>query len=223
MTKIDIIDCGIKDYNSVLAMQEQSLTSLQAGSEEEKIFIVEHSPVITLGVRTEKNRLLQDSELIKKAGIGIVSIRRGGGSTAHNPGQIVIYPIINLKKHNLGVSDYVHLLEKIGIEYLETLGVKSEAIKGLPGLWTQNPLNPSNPRLKIASIGVQIKKWITFHGIAININNDLDIFNFIVPCGLDNVTMTSAEKELGRKINLEDSKKTLKTILLKYLDKNDRT
>jgi lipoate-protein ligase B len=215
MTKVDIIDCGIKDYNSVLAIQEQSLASLQTGSEEEKIFIVEHQPVITLGVRTEKNRLLQDSQVIKKAGIEIVSIRRGGGSTAHNPGQIVIYPIINLKKHNLGVSDYVHLLEKIGIEFLDALSVKSETKKGFPGLWVGEK--------KIASIGVQIKKWITFHGIAININNDLSIFNFIVPCGLDNVTMTSAQKELGRKIDLEDSKKNLKKILLKYLEKNDRT
>jgi lipoate-protein ligase B len=212
MAKINIIDCGIKDYNTVLAMQEKALAQLQAGSDEEKIFIVEHSPVITLGVRTEKNKLLKGDEIIKKAGIEIVSIRRGGGSTAHNPGQLVIYPIINLKKHNLGVSDYVHLLEKIGIEFLAALGVKSDTKKGFPGLWVGEK--------KIASIGVQIKKWVTFHGIAININNDLSIFDFIVPCGLDNVTMTSAEKELGRKIDIEETKKILKKILLKYF-KND--
>jgi lipoate-protein ligase B len=247
MVGIEIIDCGIKDYNTVLSMQEQAMAALQAGSGEEKIFIVEHQPVITLGVRNEKNRLLADSAIIKKSGIEIVSIRRGGGSTAHNPGQLVIYPIINLKKHNLGVSDYVHLLEKIGIEFLAALGVKSETKKGFPGLWVDqmkprintnehdnkielsNSVNlcksvsetcSVNPCLKIASIGVQIKKWVTFHGIAININNDLSIFNYIVPCGLDNVTMTSAEKELGKKIDIEESKKTLKTILLKYF-KND--
>jgi lipoate-protein ligase B len=121
MVGIEIIDCGIKDYNTVLSMQEQAMAALQTGSGEEKIFIVEHQPVITLGVRNEKNRLLADSAIIKKSGIEIVSIRRGGGSTAHNPGQLVIYPIINLKKHNLGVSDYVHLLEKIGIEFLAAL------------------------------------------------------------------------------------------------------
>lgn len=208
MINVDIIDCGLKDYNSCLQMQHRALESLQTGYDEEKIFIVEHPPVITLGARTSSNKLLKDSESIKKAGIEIVQIRRGGGSTAHNPGQIVIYPIINLKKHNLGVSDYVHLLEKIGIEFLEALGVKSETKKGFPGLW--------GGEKKIASIGVQIKKWITFHGIAININNDLSIFDYIVPCGLDNVTMTSAEKELGKKINLEDSKEILKQILLKY-------
>jgi len=247
MVGIEIIDCGIKDYNTVLSMQEQAMAALQTGSGEEKIFIVEHQPVITLGVRNEKNRLLADSAIIKKSGIEIVSIRRGGGSTAHNPGQLVIYPIINLKKHNLGVSDYVHLLEKIGIEFLAALGVKSETKKGFPGLWVDqmkprintnkhdnkiefsNSVNwckavsetcSVNPYLKIASIGVQIKKWVTFHGIAININNDLSIFNYIVPCGLDNVTVTSAEKELGKKIDIDESKKILKTILLKYF-KND--
>ncbi|MEN6385491.1 MAG: lipoyl(octanoyl) transferase LipB [Phycisphaerales bacterium] len=209
MTNLNIIDCGIKDYNTVLAMQEQAMAALQAGGGEEKIFIVEHLPVITLGVRTEKNRLLAENEVIKKAGIEIVEIRRGGGVTAHNPGQIVIYPIINLKNHNLGVSDYVHLLEKIGIEFLEILGVKSQTLKGFPGLWVGE--------MKIASIGVQVKKWITFHGIAININNDLSIFDYIVPCGLDNVRMTSAEKQVGRKIDIEESKKKLSNILLKYL------
>ncbi len=208
MTKFDIIDCGIKNYSAILSMQEQALAELQTEGDGERIFIVEHEPVITLGVRTEKNKLLKDSGIIKKSGIEIVPIRRGGGSTAHNPGQLVIYPIINLKHHNLGVSDYVHLLEKMGIEFLETLGVKSETKNGFPGLWVGE--------LKIASIGVQIKKWVTFHGIAININNDLSIFDFIVPCGLDNVTMTSAEKELGRKIDIGETKKTLKTILLRY-------
>ncbi|OQA00884.1 MAG: Octanoyltransferase [Planctomycetes bacterium ADurb.Bin401] len=221
MAKINIIDCGIKDYIAVLAMQEKAVASLQAGSDEEIIFVVEHPPVITLGARTENNRLLKNNDAIKKAGVEIVQIRRGGGSTAHNPGQLVIYPIINLKKHNLGVSDYVHLLEKIGIEFLAQLGVKSETKKSFPGLWIKNAdyaevkiKNPRNPWLKIASIGVQVKKWVTFHGIAININNDLSIFDLIVPCGLDNVIMTSAKKELCKEINIENSKKILTKIVL---------
>lgn len=215
--KINIIDCGIKDYGSVLAMQEKAMLALQAGSDEEVIFVVEHPPVITLGARSSSNKLLKDSEIIKKSGVEIVQIRRGGGSTAHNPGQLVIYPIINLKQHNLGVSDYVHLLEKIGIELLAELGVKSETKKGFPGLW----VNSEIPYRKIASIGVQIKKWITFHGIAININNDLSIFDLIVPCGLDNVIMTSAQKELRNKIEMENAKKILTKILLSTFNKND--
>lgn len=208
MTNIEIIDCGIKDYQSVLDLQENAFQNLLAGTGKDTVFIVEHPPTITLGARQSANRLLKDAGAIKQAGIEIFQIRRGGGATAHNPGQIVIYPIINLKKHNLGVSDFVHLLEKIGVEFLAALGVTCQTKKGLPGLWIDDR--------KIASIGVQIKKWITFHGMAININNDLSIFDFIVPCGLENIKMTSAEKELGKKIDIKTAKNILKTILLSY-------
>jgi lipoyl(octanoyl) transferase len=204
---INIIDCGPKDYQSVLTMQEQAVNDLQDNTGSDVIFIVEHPSVITLGARGSANKLLKDKAAIEKAGIEIVQIRRGGGTTAHNPGQLVIYPIINLKKRSLGVSDFVHLLEKIGIELLSELGVKCETKKSLPGLWIDNK--------KIASIGVQVKKWITFHGIAININNDLSIFELIVPCGLDNIVMTSVEKELGKRVNMNNTKDILKKILLK--------
>jgi lipoate-protein ligase B len=213
MTDIKIIDCGIKDYQSVLQMQENAFQNLLAGTGEDTIFIVEHPPVITLGARESANKLLKDSDTIKQSGIEIFQIRRGGGATAHNPGQLVIYPIINLKKHNLGVSDFVHKLEDIGIELLKELGVNCQTKKGFPGLWVQDR--------KIASIGVQIKKWITFHGMAININNDLSIFDFIVPCGLDNVKMTNAQIEVGKKISMEEVKNALKKILLNYFIKEN--
>jgi lipoate-protein ligase B len=217
-TNINIIDCGLKDYQSILTLQENTLQDLLSGTGKDTIFIVEHPPVITLGARNSANKLTKDADTIKQAGIEIFQIRRGGGTTAHNPGQLVIYPVINLKKHSLGVSDFVHLLEKIGIELLGELGINCCTKKGFPGLWIEdkNPLNPRNPRLKIASIGVQIKKWITCHGIAININNDLSIFDLIVPCGLENVKMTSAQIELGRTINIDDAKNILKKILLKH-------
>ena len=206
---INIIDCGLKDYQSVLAMQEKTVKDLQIGAGSDTVFIVEHPSVITLGARSSANKLLKDRLAIENSGIEVVEIRRGGGTTAHNPGQLVIYPIINLKNRSLGVSDFVHLLEKIGIELLAELGVKCETIKSLPGLWTGEK--------KIASIGVQVKKWITFHGIAINISNDLSIFDLIVPCGLDNVIMTSAEKQLDKKIDMNSAKDILKKILLEKL------
>lgn len=190
----------------MLDLQEQTLQNLLAGTGEETIFIVEHPPTITLGARDSANKLLKDTETIKQAGIEIFQIRRGGGATAHNPGQIVIYPIINLKKHNFSVSDFVRLLENIGIEFLAQLGVNCCTKKGFPGLWIDDK--------KIASIGVQIKKWITFHGIAININNDLSIFDLIVPCGLENIQMTNAQIELDKKIDIKTAKNTFKKILL---------
>lgn len=229
------------DYRSALAMQEKAVKDLQAGLGSDTIFILEHPPVITMGARSSANKLLKNNNEIKNAGIEIAEIRRGGGTTAHNPGQLVIYPIVNLKNRSLGVSDFVRLLEKIGAELLAELGVNCSTIKGLPGLWVEdkkprintnvnkllNSVNPCKsvseknsvspcPRLKIASIGVQIKKWIPCHGIAININNDLSIFDLIVPCGLDNVKMTNAQKELGKKINIDNAKKISEKILLKY-------
>ncbi|MBN1787603.1 MAG: lipoyl(octanoyl) transferase LipB [Sedimentisphaerales bacterium] len=207
---INIIDCGIKDYRSALDIQENTIQKILTGTGQDTIFITEHPPTITLGARESANKLLKDTETIKRSGIEIFKIRRGGGATAHNPGQIVIYPVIKLKNHSLGVSDFVALLEKIGIEFLAALSVKSETKKGLPGLWTNNR--------KIASIGLQVKKWITFHGMAININNDLSIFDLLVPCGLENIQMTSAEKELGKKIDIKTAKNILKSILLKYIE-----
>jgi lipoate-protein ligase B len=213
MTDIKIIDCGTKDYQSSLGMQENAFQNLLAGIGEDTIFIVEHPPVITLGAREIANKLLKDSDAIKQSGIDIFQIRRGGGATAHNPGQLVVYPIINLKRRNFGVSDFVHKLEDIGIELLKELGVNCQTKKGFPGLWAGER--------KIASIGVQIKKWITFHGMAININNDLSIFDLIVPCGLDNVKMTNAQIEFGKKISMEEVKNTLKKILLNYFIKEN--
>lgn len=227
-TDITIIDCGIKDYQSVLELQEKAFENLLTGirrdaaapqqAGKDTIFITEHFPVITLGARISANKLLKDTDTIKQSGIEIFQTRRGGGATAHNPGQLVIYPVIKLKNHSLGVSDFVRLLENIGIEFLAELGVNCGIRKGFPGLWIKdkNPRNPCNPRLKIASIGVQIKKWITFHGMAININNDLSIFDLIVPCGIEDVKMTSVEKELNKKIDLKDAKNVLKKILLKH-------
>ncbi len=223
------------DYKSALEMQENAFQNLLAGihlgatssqrAGKDTVFIVEHPPTITLGARQSANKLLKDADAIKRTGIEIFQIRRGGGATAHNPGQIVIYPIINLKKHNLGVSDFVHLLEKIGIEFLAELGLNCCTRKDFPGLWIEdkNPCNPRNPWLKIASIGVQIKKWLTFHGMAINIDNDLSIFDFIVPCGLDNIKMTSAQIELNKKIDINSAKDILKTILLKYFVKQNES
>jgi lipoate-protein ligase B len=235
MSSTRIIDRGLKDYQSMLNLQENAFQDLLAGTGNDTIFIVEHPPVITLGARNSANKLSKDEDTIKKDGIEIFQIRRGGGTTAHNPGQLVIYPIINLKKYSLGVSDFVHTLEKIGIEFLAELGVNCCTKKGFPGLWIPahgcvlndvlrltQPIRASQPQpfyvtdKKIASIGIQIKKWITCHGMAININNDLSIFDLIVPCGLENVKMTSVQKELGRTINMDDAKKILKKILLKY-------
>ena len=143
-----------------------------------------------------------------KKQIDVVDIRRGGGTTAHNPDQLVFYPILNLKQSGFGISEYIRELEAVGAELLAQLAVKSRRRKGLPGLWVDSR--------KIASIGVRVSKFITYHGMAINIQNDLSIFDFIIPCGLDGVKMTSVLKETGRENAMSSVKKKLSQLLINH-------
>jgi lipoic acid synthetase len=202
---LQIRDCGLGDYREVLELQQRLVEQRRRGETGDTVLIVEHRPVITLGVRQNANTLLAERGKLAEKGIDVVEIRRGGGATAHNPGQIVIYPILNLQEFHLGVSEYIRTLEQIGIELLEQLGVKSGRRKDFPGLWVDSR--------KIASIGVRVSRQITHHGMAININNDLSIFDYIVPCGLEGVEMTSALNETGKKHSLEQVKSYLSQIL----------
>ena len=202
---LQIRDCGLGDYRETLELQQRLVEQRRQNQIEDTVLLVEHRPVITLGVRQDANALLVEREKLAEKGIDVVEIRRGGGVTAHNPGQIVIYPILNLQELRLGVSEYIRTLEQIGIELLTMLGVKSQRRKGFPGLWVDNR--------KIASIGVRVSRQITHHGMAININNDLSIFDYIVPCGLEDVEMASVLNETGKKHSLQQVKSYLSQIL----------
>jgi lipoic acid synthetase len=206
---LHIIDCGLADYQDVLQQQLQICKEKLQGKIPDTILITEHPPVITLGARQSANKLLADRKSLKEQGIDIVDVRRGGGATAHNPGQLVFYPILYLPDLGLGITEYIRKLEDIGIELLEQLGVSSQRQKGFPGLWVKNR--------KIASIGVRVSKFVTYHGMAININNDLSIFDYIVPCGLENIKMTSVLNETGIRYSMNEVKKQLSQILKRHL------
>ncbi|NIA17228.1 MAG: lipoyl(octanoyl) transferase LipB [Planctomycetes bacterium] len=199
---------ALMPYQASLQLQNELLELRQSRRIADTILLLEHPPVITLGARQSANKLLADETELARKNIELISIRRGGGTTAHNPGQVVIYPIIDLKSAKIGIGEYIRLLEKIGIEFLSRFDVQSRRRKGFPGLWVEDR--------KIASIGVKIKKWVTFHGMAVNVNNDLSIFDMIVPCGLGDVTMTSVLAETGRNIEMAEAKNELKKILAKY-------
>jgi len=180
-------------YGQALSLQLELCAQRQADEINNTVLIVEHPPVITLGARKTENKLKTNAEQIIACGVEVLTVGRGGGTTAHNPGQLVFYPIIKLKSLGLGVTEYIRQLEGIGIALLAELGITTQRRKGYPGLWVGQK--------KIASIGVQIKKWVTFHGMAINLDNDLAIFNHIIPCGLNGVMMTSAQQETGRPVD----------------------
>lgn len=204
-------DCGLAEYRQVLALQQQLQEQRRAGVIGDTVLIVEHPPVITLGAHKSSNRLLASPEDLAGRGIDLVEIRRGGGTTAHNPGQLVFYPIVNLQELGLDINAYVRTLEQIGIELLAGLGVASNCKKGFPGLWV-------GPR-KIASVGVRVSRFVTCHGMAINIQNDLSIFGTMVPCGLDGVTMTSARKETGRTYDMNEIKGQLAVLVRRHLSR----
>lgn len=202
---LTIRDCGLADYREVLALQQDLQEQRRNGQIGDTVLIVEHPPVITLGARKSANKLLVGEEQLARRGIDLVEIRRGGGATAHNPGQLVFYPILHLQELRLDINQYMRTLEAMGIELLAALGVASGHRQGFPGLWVAER--------KIASVGVRVSRFVTCHGMAINIQNDLSIFQFMVPCGLDGVQMTSVQKETGRMHDMDAIKKQLCDLL----------
>jgi lipoate-protein ligase B len=206
--KLRIYDCGLTDYEKVLQFQHILVNHRRQGKICNTVIVVEHTPVVTLGARQSHNKLLVTEEELASEHVDLVAIRRGGGATAHNPGQLVFYPILDLNDLKLGVNEYVRQLECIGIELLETFGVKGQTKAGYPGVWVGAK--------KIASIGVRVSRQITYHGMAINFINDLAIFSTIVPCGLEGIEMTSVLCETGQKPEMQDVKLKLKDILSKY-------
>ncbi len=183
-------DCGLAHYRELLELQHRLHEKRRQGEITNTVLVVEHPPVITLGARQGANRLLADRDELAQRKIELVQIHRGGGATAHNPGQLVFYPILHLRDLNLGIGEYIRELEAIGAKLLERLGVCGRRRKGFPGLWVADA--------KIASIGVRVSKAVTCHGMAINIQNDLSIFDLLIPCGLDGIEMTSVLRETGR-------------------------
>lgn len=184
-------DHGLLSFIETLDFQHQYFNQVKIDKEKKFLIFVEHKPVYTIG----KNSKIQISEI---KNIPVIKTERGGDITYHGPGQIVIYPIFNLNQSKIGPKKYIQLLEEIIIDALKTFKINATTQQTLPGVWIDNR--------KIASIGVRIKHGITFHGLALNVSTDLNYFNYITPCGIDNLETTSISKELGKKIAVHDIK-----------------
>jgi lipoate-protein ligase B len=205
---LEIRDCGLAGYREILRVQQQLCDQRREGKIPDTVLLVEHPPVITLGARQGRNKLLVSREYLQQKEIDVVNIRRGGGATAHNPGQLIFYPILHLQQLRLGIGEYIRELEAIGATLLGQLGVSSSSRKGLPGLWVGER--------KIASIGVRVSRMTTYHGMAINVQNDLSIFDLIVPCGLENVKMTSVLRETGKRHSMNRVKENVAQLLREH-------
>jgi lipoyl(octanoyl) transferase len=176
MRKCVVRELGRVDYGDALAMQREAVAARKAGAAPDRLLLVEHPHSITLGRNGKMENVLAGAQALASAGISFHPIDRGGDVTYHGPGQLVGYPILDLREWKRDVGAYVRGLEQALIDALADFGIEGRRIPALTGVWTE--------RGKIAAIGVHISQWVTSHGFALNVNTDLDYFRYIVPCGL---------------------------------------
>lgn len=182
---LEVIQAGVVPYAEALEWQRGlAQARIERRIPHDLLLLLEHPPVVTLGRNSQATHLLQ------AAGVDVFEVERGGDVTYHGPGQLVGYPIIDLTSHKQDLHWYLRTLEQALIVALETLGIPAERNLGYTGVWTSGR--------KIASIGIHVKQWVTWHGFALNVATDLAEFQRIVPCGIPGVEMTSIERELGR-------------------------
>lgn len=181
-------DLGLVSYDEATALQEEAVRSVLSG-EAEQVFLLEHFPVVTLGRNHSTTNLLVSENYLRSKQIQLVKTSRGGDITCHFPGQLVVYPVMRMEKKSGGLKIFFYNLEQIVIKLLSIYGIKSFRAQGRPGVYTKNG--------KIASIGIAVKKWVSYHGIALNLARDLSLFEYITPCGLEGVRMSSVYRELN--------------------------
>jgi len=191
-----IIDLGLMDYGKAWDLQRRLWARRVEGTVPDLLLFVEHPHVITLGRRGNRTHLLASPEVLKEKGVSVFHVERGGDVTYHGPGQVVVYPILHLKEHGYRVVRHVEQLEEVIIRVLRDFGIEGKRDALNRGVWVKKD--------KIASIGVAIKRWVSFHGLALNCATDLSYFDLIDPCGLEGVKMTSMERILGTNVSRDD-------------------
>lgn len=182
---------GVVDYQYALKLQLSLLEKRMKEEIEDVLLLLQHPPTFTMGRSGRAKHLLSNIEELKKRGIHFEAITRGGDITYHGPGQLVGYPIIDLNKFKLDIHWFLRNIEEVIIYALSDFKIRAERKKGLTGVWVNDD--------KIASIGVAVKRWITYHGFALNVNTDLSYFDMIIPCGIQGTKITSMKKLLGER------------------------
>ena len=201
---LNVLNLGLVPYETALHLQRTLMDLRKANRVENTLLLLEHPPVITLGRNAQLSNVLASPEFLAQRGVELFDIDRGGDVTFHGPGQLVAYPIFDLRSFEpkLGAVEFVRRLEEVLISTCGDFGVATQRIKGLTGVWTY--ALRSKPEAKIAALGVHISRGVTTHGFALNVSTDLDFFSLIVPCGLTNKPVTSMERELQRRLTLEE-------------------
>ena len=199
LTSLIVIDLGTMAYLPALELQRAVAAARISGAiAEDVLLLVEHPPVVTLGRGTKAGHLVASEALLRHRGVELFDVERGGDVTFHGPGQLVGYPIFDLKSHRRDLHWYLRQVEESIIQAMSACGLPGERNQGYTGVWTRGTAaTGDSPLRKIASIGVHARDWVTWHGFALNVTTDLSFFDLIVPCGINDVTMTTVERELG--------------------------
>ncbi len=192
------IDLGFADYKEVWDLQKETHIKKQSTSSDDIVYIVEHNHVYTLGKTGSRDHILISDEDMKLKGISYYEIDRGGDITYHGPGQLVVYPILDLNNYYKDTHRYLRNLEETVILTLKEIGIEAHREEEYTGVWVGEE--------KICAIGIKVSKWITMHGIAFNINTDLSYYDKIIPCGIFHKGVTSIEKITGKKADFEEIK-----------------
>lgn len=196
-----IIDLGVTDFSRACILQKDLAERVYRGEAENTLIITEHRPVITIGRKGSWNNIFKTREFLSSRGIDVFNVDRGGDVTYHGPGQLTAYPVFRLENESRDIHCFLRFLEEIGGHFLAQYGIAAEKAPGFTGVWFQGK--------KIGSIGIGVKKWVTYHGIALNVNTDLEPFSFIRPCGIEGAEATSLKDILGRELDIEDAKNKL--------------
>jgi len=191
-----IIDVGLMDYQKAWELQHQLWERRVKEELPDMLLILEHPHVITLGRRGNRSHLVASSEVLEEMKIPLFHVERGGDVTYHGPGQIVVYPILDLKKYGYRLIRYIDQLEEVVLCVLKDFGIKGKRDPLNRGVWVDGE--------KIASVGVAIKRWVSFHGFSLNYETNLKYFELINPCGLEGKKMTSMGKILGERISRDE-------------------
>lgn len=219
--EIKMIDWGLIEYAQAWKQQSSLFEcTIQAKYDktiyENKIIMCQHPHVYTLGKSGKNGNMLLSKQQLETIGATLFHIDRGGDITYHGPGQLVCYPILNLEDFSLGLKEYIYLLEEAVIQVCKLYGVNADRLNNATGVWIDGETSKAR---KICAIGVRCSRYVTMHGLAFNINTDMQYFNYINPCGFIDKGVTSLSKELGYEISMDEVKQRLNLALNKLLNK----
>ena len=202
--RLEVRRLGLVPYAEGLSLQDELVARRRAGAVPDTLLLLEHPHVITLGSSAQEAHILVGESERASLGIEVFEVGRGGGVTYHGPGQLVAYPILDLKPDRKDLHAYLRDLEQVLIDVVAAYGVSGARREGLTGVWT--------PSGKIAAVGVRMSsQWISSHGVALNVTSDLRFFDRIVPCGIEGEGVTSLSREVGRDLDVDDVARTFET------------